>query len=127
MERQKLKSGAIWEDKVSYSRAVRVGNTVEVAGTVATNGSQVMHPGKPYEQSCFILEKIKDSLEALGLGLEDVVRTRMFVVNIDQWQEIGKAHGEYFKGIDPVTTMVEVSRLIDPEYLVEIEATAIAS
>jgi enamine deaminase RidA (YjgF/YER057c/UK114 family) len=125
MKRSNLKSGVVWEDKVGYSRVVRVGNVLEVAGTVSTKDGQVIHAGDAYKQACFIIEKIKLSLEAMGSCLEEVVRTRMYVVDIDEWEKIGKAHGQYFKGIDPVTTMIEVSRLIDPEYLVEIEASAI--
>lgn len=127
MERINLSSGAIWEEKVSYSRAVKMGNLIEIAGTVASDGGKVVAPSDPYQQTIFILNKIKETLENIGASLEDVIRTRMFVTKIDQWQEVGKAHGEVFKGINPVTTMVEVSRLIDSGYLVEIEATAVVS
>lgn len=125
MQRRNIKSGAVWEEEVAYSRAVRIGNHIEVAGTVATKEGKAVHAGDAYQQTCFILEKIKSALSSLDCGLEDVVRTRMYVVNIDQWKEIARAHVKYFKGIDPVTTMIEVSRLIEPSYLVEIEATAI--
>jgi len=125
MGRINLSSGAVWEEKVSYSRAVQIGNVIEIAGTVASDGDQVIGAGDPYQQTVFILEKIKATLENLGAGLEDVVRTRMFVTNIEQWEEVGRAHGAAFDGINPVTTMVEVSKLIDPAYLVEIEASAI--
>lgn len=127
MDRKKYFYGAVWESKVAYSRAIQVGQTIEVAGTVAANGDTVFHPDNPYEQTKFILNKINDALNYFGASKEDVVRTRMFVVNIDQWEEIGRAHGEFFSGINPVTTMVEVSRLINEGLLVEIEATAIVA
>ena len=125
MKRKNLSSGAEWEEKVGYSRAVRIGNVIEISGTVATDGKNAIALGDPHKQAIFILEKIKEALESMGASLEDVVRTRMFVTNIEQWQEVGRAHGEFFKEIKPVTTMVEVSRLISPDYLVEIEASAI--
>ena len=125
MKRKNLSSGAVWEEKVAYSRAVQIGNNIEIAGTVATDGEKCIALDDPYEQTIFILGKIKSTLETMGAGLEDVIRTRMFVTNIERWEEVGRAHGEFFKGINPVTTMVEVSRLISPDYLVEIEASAI--
>ena len=125
MQRTNLSSGAIWESKVAYSRAVKMGNTIEVAGTVATDGQNVLHIGDSYLQTSFILEKIQQSLIALGGSLNDVVRTRIYVTDISKWEEVGRAHGEFFAGINPVTSMVEVAKLIDPNYLVEIEATAI--
>jgi enamine deaminase RidA (YjgF/YER057c/UK114 family) len=124
--RMHISANTAWEDIVGYSRAVRVGNVVEVAGTTAVdeNGKVVGH-GDPYLQTRFILVKIEKALIAAGASPEDIVRTRMFVTDIRQWEEIGRAHGEYFRGIKPVTTMVEVQALIQPELLVEIEATAI--
>lgn len=121
-------SGAIWEDIVGYSRAVKVGNVIEVTGTVAVDEhNQLIGEGDPYLQTKFILQKIEAVLLQAGASLKDVVRTRMFVTDIAQWEAYGKAHGEVFKDIKPCTTMVEVSRLIAPEYLIEIEATAILS
>jgi len=120
-------SGAKWEDIVGYSRAVQVGNHLEVSGTVAADDGGVVGKGDPYLQTKFILEKINSVLINAGFTLKDVVRTRMFVTDISRWEEIGKAHGEFFVSIKPVTAMVEVSALIDPDYLVEIEATAIKS
>lgn len=127
MERKNLSTGTKWEDKVSYSRAVAIGNTIEVAGTVAVDGLEIMHKGDPYMQSIFILSKIEASLKQLGASKKDIVRTRMFVTNIEEWEEVGRAHGEFFEGINPVTTMVEVAKLIHPDYLVEIEASAVLS
>ncbi|MBS0031454.1 RidA family protein [Chitinophaga sp. 22321] len=125
MKRTNYSSGAIWEGKVGYSRAVRVGNVIEVSGTVATDNDKVVAEGDAYEQTKFALAKIESSLINAGATLHDVVRTRMFVTDISRWEEYGRAHGEFFKSIKPATTMVEVSKLIDPRYLVEIEATAI--
>lgn len=126
MQRTNFASGAKWEDIVGYSRAVRVGNLVEVTGTVAVNDQQELVGGdSAYEQTLFILQKIEKILERAGAGLQDVVRTRMFVTDIARWEEYGKAHGTFFRDIRPCTTMVEVSRLIDPAFLIEIEATAI--
>ena len=127
-ERKHFNSGAKWEPIVGYSRAVRVGNTIEVSGTCALdeNGNPYA-VGQAYEQTKRCLEIIQTALEGLGSKMGDVVRTRMFVTDITHWAEIGKAHGEVFGDIRPVTTMVEVSRLIAPEYLVEIEATALVS
>lgn len=123
--RKNISSGAKWEDIVGYSRAVRVGNIIEVAGTTAVENGQTVAPGDAYAQTVFILEIIKKALEEAGASLEDVVRTRMFVTDITKWEAIGKAHGAFFKNIKPATTMVEVSKLIEKNMLVEIEATAI--
>lgn len=126
MQRVNYSSGAKWEDIVGYSRAVKIGNVVEVTGTVAVDeNSRLMGGDSAYEQTRFVLQKISQVLERTGAGLKDVVRTRIFVTDISRWEEYGKAHGEFFRDIKPCTTMVEVSRLISPEYLVEIEATAI--
>ncbi|GAB3822575.1 RidA family protein [Pontibacter rugosus] len=126
MERKNISSGVVWEDIVGYSRAVRVGNIVEVAGTTATNSSgEVIGKANPYEQTLFILQKIEQALVQAGAALHHVVRTRIYVTDINQWQEVGRAHGEVFGAIKPASTMVQVQALINPELLVEIEATAI--
>jgi enamine deaminase RidA (YjgF/YER057c/UK114 family) len=125
-ERLNISSGAKWEDIVGYSRAVRVGNVVEVAGTAAVDeNGQVVGGNDPYEQTLFILSKIEKALKQAGAALTDVVRTRIFVTDIGQWEKVGRAHGMYFKEIKPAATMVEVKALIGPELLVEIEATAV--
>ena len=127
-QRINISSGTKWEDIVGYSRAVRVGNLVEVAGTTAVDeNGQVIGKDDPYEQAKFALGKIERALKEAGASLQDVIRTRMFVVDISQWEEIGRAHGEFFRGIKPAATMVEVKALIGPELLVEIEATAIVT
>jgi enamine deaminase RidA (YjgF/YER057c/UK114 family) len=125
MKRTNYSSGAKWEDIVGYSRAVKVDSLIEVTGTVAVddNGNTV-GSGDAYAQTKFIIEKIEKVLNRAGGNLEDVIRTRMFVTDISRWEEYGKAHGEFFRDIKPCTTMVEVKRLIDPDYLIEIEATA---
>jgi enamine deaminase RidA (YjgF/YER057c/UK114 family) len=125
MQRLNISSGAPWEAKVGYSRAVRIGNIVEVSGTVSVDGDKVIGINNAYEQTKHALAKIEAALVKAGASLHDVVRTRMFVTDISKWEEIGRAHGEFFHGIRPVTTMVEVSRLIGPDLLVEIEATAV--
>ncbi|MFM2337647.1 MAG: hypothetical protein RL115_840 [Bacteroidota bacterium] len=126
MIRVNYSSGAKWEDVVGYSRAVKVGNTIEVTGTVAVDEMNKLIGGNSaYEQTKFILHKIEKVLVQAGATLHDVVRTRMFVTDISRWEEYGKAHGEFFATIKPCTSMIEVKALIAPEYLIEIEATAI--
>ena len=126
MSRTNYSSGAVWEDIVGYSRAVRVGNTIEVTGTVAVNeNNEVVGRENHYEQTRFIIQKIEGILQKAGGSLNDVVRTRMFVTDISKWEEYGRAHGEFFKSIKPCTSMIEIKGLIDPEFLIEIEATAI--
>jgi enamine deaminase RidA (YjgF/YER057c/UK114 family) len=128
MERTNFSSAAKWESIVGYSRAVRVGNTIEVTGTVAVDDQdQVVGPGDAYEQTRFIIQKIEQVLQRAGASLSDVVRTRMFVTDITRWQHYGRAHGEFFHSIRPCTSMIEVKGLIAPQYLIEIEATAIVS
>lgn len=126
-ERIKISTGSAWEPLVGYSRVIRVGNRVEVAGTTAVKDGEPIGVGDAYRQTVYALEIIKESLEKVGAKLSDVVRTRMFVTDISKWEEIGKAHGEFFRDIRPVATMVEVKALIEPELLVEIEAEAIIS
>jgi len=124
--RQNFSSGAQWEDIVGYSRAVKVNNQVFITGTVAVDAENKLVGGdSAYEQTKFILQKIEKVLEQCGASLKDVVRTRMFVTDITRWEDYGRAHGEFFKSIKPCTTMVEVSKLIAPEYLIEIEADAV--
>lgn len=124
-ERKNYSTGAKWEDIVGYSRAVQIGNTIEVSGTVAVDDNGIVGRGDFYLQTKFIIAKIESVLLKAGFTLKNVVRTRMFVTDITRWEEVGKAHGEFFKDIKPATSMVEVSALIDPDYLVEIEVTAV--
>jgi len=126
MQRTNYSSGSKWEDIVGYSRAVKVGNTIEVTGTVASGeNGRVVGKDDPYIQTKYIYQKIEKVLQQAGATMKDVVRVRMFVTDISQWQEYGKAHSEFFKDIKPCNTMVEVSALIEPDYMIEIEATAI--
>jgi enamine deaminase RidA (YjgF/YER057c/UK114 family) len=127
IKREKIFSGTPWEPKVGYSRAIKVGDMVYVSGTTGTDPSgKVLAPGDMYAQSVQAIRNIESALKRLGLGLEYVVRTRIYVTKIDRWEEVAKAHAEFFGEIHPATTMVEVSRFIDPEMLVEIEATAVS-
>jgi enamine deaminase RidA (YjgF/YER057c/UK114 family) len=119
-------SGSKWEDIVGYSRAVKIGNLIEVTGTVASgDDGKVIGKDNAYEQTKFIYQKIEKVLQQAGAEMKDVIRVRMFVTDISRWQEYGKAHSEFFRDIKPCNTMVEVSALIEPDYLIEIEATAI--
>lgn len=125
MERKLISSGAKWEDIVGYSRAVRVGNIIEISGTTAVDGETVIGKGNVYEQAVFILKKIEKTLLECDSSLKNVTRTRMFVTDISKWEEIARAHAEFFKEIKPATSMVEVKSLIDKDLLIEIEVTAV--
>jgi enamine deaminase RidA (YjgF/YER057c/UK114 family) len=128
MRRQLFATNTEWEPFVGYSRAVRVGDHVFVSGTTATDASGVIiAPNQPYAQSIQVLENLKRALESAGASMSDVVRTRMFVTDISQWREYGRAHGEYFRDIRPVTSMIEVKALIEPSIMIEIEADALIS
>ncbi len=125
-ERTNISTGTPWEKKLGYSRAVRVGNLVYVSGTTASDeAGTVIGIGSPGEQADYIFKKIERALLAAGANLQDVVRVRMFVTDISRWEEVGQAYSHYFKNVLPVTTMVEVSNLIDPRQMVEIEVDAV--
>jgi enamine deaminase RidA (YjgF/YER057c/UK114 family) len=126
MKRQNVSSGAPWEEAVGYSRAVRLGQLVEVAGTTAVDDEgRVVGAGSPYTQARFALEKIGRALALVGAGFEDVIRTRIYVTDIARWEEVGRAHGEVFRHVRPASTLVAVASLVRPDLLVEIEATAV--
>lgn len=124
--RRNISSGARWEATVGYSRAVRIGDLIEIAGTTAVNErGEVVGAGSPYTQARFALEKIGRALAEAGAGFEDVIRTRIFVTDIARWEEVGRAHGEVFADVRPASTLVAVASLVRPDLLVEIEATAV--
>lgn len=125
MNRTKVFTGSPWEPIVGYCRAIRVGNRIEVAGTTAMRDGEVVGVGNPYEQARFVLQTIEQALQELGAQMSDVIRTRMFVTDISLWEEFGRAHGEFFRDVQPVATMVEVKALIDPLLLIEIEVEAL--
>lgn len=128
MSFQRVFSGARWESEVGYCRALRTGDRIFVTGTApVAEGGGVAHPGDAYQQTRRCIEIMTEALASLGASLQDVTRTRMFVTDIERWEEFGRAHGEAFAAHPPTTTMVEVSRLIDPEMLIEIEADAVVA
>ncbi len=124
-KRINISSGAVWEDLVGYSRAVRIGNLIEVSGTTSVDGDILVGKDDLYAQTKFILLKVEKALHEAGAQMTDVVRTRMYVTDISKWEEAGKAHAEFFGTIKPATTMIEVSRLIHPDLLIEIEVSAL--
>jgi enamine deaminase RidA (YjgF/YER057c/UK114 family) len=126
MTRLNISSGAKWEDIVGYSRAVRIGNLIEIAGTTAVDeNGNVVGANDPYQQTKYTLQKIEKALRQAGATMRDVIRTRVYVTDISRWEEIGRAHGEFFREIKPASSMIEVSKLISPELLVEVEVTAV--
>jgi len=121
--RKNISSASPWEDKVGYSRAVRIGNTIEVSGTTAVDGDKIIGDNV-YEQARFIFEKIEIALQKANASMKDVIRTRTYITDISKWEEAAKAHAEFFRDVKPAATMVEVSALIDPKLLLEIEVSA---
>ena len=127
VKRNKIFSGTPWEPKVGYARAVQVGDRVHVSGTTGTDPSgKVLAPGDVYAQTVQAIRNIESALTRLGLGLEHVVRTRIYLTDIDRWEEVAKAHAEFFGAIHPATSLIGISRLVDPEMLVEVEAEAVS-
>ena len=126
--RQRISSGSVWEERVGFSRALRVGNWVFVSGTTATDaGGEVIGAGDPYAQTMAILEKIEQALDEAGATMADVVRTRIYVTNADDWEAVGRAHARFFAAVRPANTLVEVRRLVGSGYLVEIDADALTA
>lgn len=123
--RLNISSGAVWEDRVGYSRAVRIGNIIEISGTTSVDGDMLIGKDDLYAQTKYIFLKIEKALHNAGAQMSDVVRTRIYVTDISKWEEAGRAHAEFFKDIKPATTLIEVSRLIHPDLLVEIEVSAL--
>ncbi len=127
MDRRRVPAGTIWEDKFGYSRAVRVGNVIHVSGTAGSDEQGETRGGAAYDQSLYILRRIEGALAELGASMADVVRTRVYVTDIGDWEQVAQAHAEFFADIKPASTLVEVTALIDPELLVEIEAEAVVA
>ena len=124
-QKQLFSSGAKWEGIVGYSRAVKVGNVIEISGTTAVDGEEIIGKGDVYAQAVFIFQKIEKVLQEAGSSMKDVIRTRMYVTDISKWEDAGRAHALFFKEIKPATTMVEVSKLINDDLLIEIEVSAV--
>lgn len=124
--RKNLFSGTKWEDQIGYSRAVKIGNTIEVSGTVSvTNSGEIVGENDAYLQTRFILMRIQNALESLGANIEDVIRTRVYLKNVNDWEKVGKAHQEFFNEIKPANSIISVAGMINEAYLVEIEASAV--
>lgn len=125
VQKQLFSSGAKWEDIVGYSRAVKAGNVIEISGTTAVDGEKIIGKGDVYAQTVFIFQKIEKVLQEAGSSMKDIIRTRMYVTDISKWEDAGRAHALFFKEIKPATTMVEVSKLINDDLLIEIEVSAV--